>query len=172
MKRYRLGLILLTIIVGFSFTSCETDDYWKSGTLDIKFDLHPDTYDGYVQVTTIVRDVEIAEFNPSREDIIDIQLNDAWLEMSNFKRGDYIERFYIEAQGIGTFSFETPISIRETGQIVTVDNNAYFNFMQDVMNKLAYNKSIRITVTMYTRIYDGGPIYFDMKNNLDLRLTD
>ena len=35
MKLHKLGLILLTIVVGLSFTACETDDYyWTKGSLD------------------------------------------------------------------------------------------------------------------------------------------
>lgn len=34
MKLHKLGLILLTIVVGLSFTSCEENFYWTKGTLD------------------------------------------------------------------------------------------------------------------------------------------
>lgn len=34
MKLHKLGLILLTIIVGLSFSSCDEDYYWTRGTLD------------------------------------------------------------------------------------------------------------------------------------------
>lgn len=172
MKLHKLGFILLTIVVGLSFTSCDEDYYWKNANLDIKFNIEPDTYDGYDKVYTVVRDVDISGYNPAREEISSIRLDDAWLELSNFKRGDYINKFYIDVEGVGTYPYEWPISIRSDNEVITIDNDSYYYFMEDAINRLAYRGSIKVTVTIYTRIYDGGPIYFDLKNNLSLYIRE
>lgn len=174
MKLYKnkLFAVILTVVAVVMFSSCSSDDYyWKNGTLDVKFNLNLDR-NGYSEAFTTVRISEIPEINLSREDIYDMRTNDAWLEISNLKRGDYIDRFYIDVVGVGTYAYETPISVRSDGEIITIDDNAYFNFMRNVNNLIYRNGAVDMKISFYSRIYDGGPIYFDIQNNLDLELRD
>lgn len=175
MKYYmnKLCVILLTLLILVGFSSCETDEnyYWKSGTLDIKFNLNID-HNGYGQAYTTVRITEIPQFNPSREDLIGIKTNDSWITISNLLRGDVINRFYIEVPGVGVYAYETPISIREDAAKIIIDDNAYFNFMRNVNELLYRNGAVDMKITFYSNIYDGGPAYFDISNNLDLEVRD
>jgi hypothetical protein len=172
MKCYKNNIftVILIIITIVAFSSCHVDDYyWKKGTLDVNFDLNLDYY-GYAQVFTTVRIQEIPELNLSREDLTGLRTNDAWLEISNLRRNDYIERFYIEVAGVGTYAYETPISIRTDGEVITIDDNTFFNYMSKVNAFLYRDGAVDMKITFYSRIYDGGPIYFDIKNNLDLEI--
>lgn len=168
----KLFATILTIVTVITFSSCTTDDYyWKTGTLDVKFNMNLDR-NGYSQAYTTVRIQEIPEVDFSREEIYDLRTNDAWLELSNLKRGDYIERFYINVAGVGTYAYESPISVRSDGEIITIDDDAYFNFMRNVNALLYRNGAVDMRVTFHSRIYDGGPIYFGIHNNLELELRN
>lgn len=173
MKRYKLFIALFSIIALVSFTSCENDDYWKKGTLDLNFNLNTNNK-GYARVVTNVYIDEIPEFNPNREDLIGMSTKDSWIEISNFKYGDYIDRIDIEVAGVGIYSIGS-ISIRDNVGYITIDENnsrGYFNFMNDVFYRLYMDGSITMSITMYSNVYDGGPILFDVRNIFDLQMRD
>lgn len=174
MKLYKnkLFAVILTVFAIVAFSSCSSDDYyWRTGTLNVEFDLGLDR-NGYSEVYTTVYIDEIPQFNPSRDDLTDLRTNDAWLSISGLLQGDIINRFYIDVVGVGTYAYETPISIRQDGQVIEIDDTAYFNFMRNVNNLLFRNGSVDMKITFYSKIYDGGPVYFDIKNNLELELRD
>lgn len=175
MKKYANKLLAVSLVVFalLAFSSCHSDDddyFWRKGTLDISFDLYPSTNNGYVETTTTVYIDEIPEFNPNREDLMDLVTNDSWLTLSNFLRGDYIDRFYIDVDGVGTYSYEYTISIRYDGEEIVIDDNSYFNFMRNVNDRLYRYGYVNMRIRMYTGIYDRGPVYLDIQNNLDLEI--
>lgn len=172
LNKNKLFVVLLTVFTLVAFSSCHVDDYyWKNATLDVNFNLNLDR-NGYSQAYTTVRIQEIPEFNPSYDDLTGLRTNDSWLEISNLLRGDVINRFYIEVAGVGTYAYETPISVREDKAIVTIDDDAYYNFMRNVNDLLYRDGAVSMTVTFYSNIDDGGPVYFDIKNNLELEVRD
>lgn len=177
MKRYKNKLIAAVIVVFaiISFTSCENEYYWKDGTLDVNFDVYADR-NGYDEIYTTVRIEEIPQFNPSREDLVDLVTKDSWMKLSNLRRGDYIDRFYIEVAGVGRFAYERPISIRDDNAEVIIDDYAapgFFNFMRDVNYNIYRYGAVDMKITFYSRIYNNvEPIYFDIKSNLDLEVRD
>lgn len=167
----KLFLVLALVSGVIAFSSCSSHDYeWRRATLDIQFDMSPNPSNGYVDVSTTVYLDEIPEFNPSRERIVDLVTNDSWLNISNFLRGDYIDTFYIDVAGVGTYRYEIPIKIRQDDEIFTLDDNGYYNFMRDVNYLLLRDGAVDMRIRMYTNVYDGGPIYFDMQNNLDIEV--
>lgn len=173
MKRYKLFIALFSIIALVSFTSCENDDYWKKGTLDLNFNLNTNNK-GYARVVTNVYIDEIPEFNPNREDLIGMSIKDSWVEISNLTYGDYIDRIDIEVAGVGIYSIG-PISIRDNVGYITIDEDnsrGYLNFMNDAFYRLYMDGSITMSITMYSNVYDGGPILFDIRNIFDLQMRD
>lgn len=176
MKELKKTLFTATLLlIGIlTFSSCSSDDdyhyQWRSTTLDIGFDLYTSNINGYAEVSTTVYIEEIVDFNPNREDLINLRTTDSWLILSNFERGNYIDRFYIDVEGVGTYSYEYPISIRFDGEEILIDDDSYFNFMRDVNNLLYYDGFVNMRIRIYTNIYDDFPVYFDIHNNLDIEV--
>lgn len=174
MKPYKLLAVVFSIITLFAFSSCERDhDYWKKGTLNVELDLNTNNR-GYGRVATTVYIDEIPEFNPNRETLIGLVTKDSWMEISNLAYGDIIDRIDIDVAGVGVYSIGT-IIIRNDVDYITIDDSnsrGYSNFMNDVNYRLFRDGRINMVVTIYSNVYDGGPIYCDIKNIFDLELRD
>lgn len=173
MKKNIFIAVLFSIVTLVSFSSCERDDYWKKGTLDLKFDFNT-TNQGYARIATTVYLDEIPEFNPNRETLIGMSTKDTWIEISNVVYGDVIDRIDIDVAGVGVYRIG-PISIRNDVDYITIDDSnsrGYFNFMNDVNYRLYRDGRVNMIVTIYSNVYDGGPVFFDIRNIFDLQLRD
>ncbi|MDR1882390.1 MAG: hypothetical protein LBR26_06355 [Prevotella sp.] len=172
MKKYKYFAVLSALVALFSFSSCESD-YWKKGTLSLQFDLDTNNK-GYARVARIVYIDEIPEFNPYRETLVGMTTKDTWIEISNLVYGDFIDRIDIDVAGVGVYSIG-PISIRNDVDYITIDESSYrgyFNFMNDVNYRLYRDGRINLAITIYSNVYDGGPVYFDIRNIFDLQMRD
>lgn len=170
-KLHKALFIVLTLVVGLSFTSCENDYYWKRAEMDFSIPVYGDR-NGKFDYTMTIRDVDIQGFNPSREDLVSIRTNVAWLEVAGFISGDVVDYFSIEVDGVGRYDYNYPIRIKNDGDYVEIEDQVFFSFMQDVWIRVLNRGGVDVRVYGSSNIYNDGPFYFDFKNRLELELRD
>jgi len=171
MKNYRNRLFAVVFLVFtlFSFSSCENDRRWKATTLDFEVDV-PIRSDGYFNYTVRILDTDITDFRPSREDLIDIRTLNAWLILSNMNRRDRIN-LRLVADGNIVYDYIPTISPNIDNEFV-INDNAYVDFMADVIDVIRRRGYVDITITGDSNIGDGGPIVYTFENNIDIYVRD
>lgn len=174
MNFYKLTLItLFSLVIGFSFSSCDKDrEYNKSGALEADFDLLLNG-NGYSQTLTRRISIdEIQNYQRSKEDLLGVELLDAFFELDNLRKYDHIDRINIAVNGVGVYSYTIPINVRYDGEIIIIGDASYRDFMYNVIDLLLHDGFVDVKIELYSKIYDGGPIYFGLRNNLNLRVRD
>lgn len=171
MKRYnnKLFTAILLVFALLSFSSCENDSRWVATTLDFETDV-PIRSDGYYNYTIRILDTDIADYRPSREDLIDIRTLDAWLVISNFKRTDRVG-LRLVANGNIVYDYLPTISPNIDNEYV-INDNAYVDFMADVIDVIRSRGYVDITITGDSNIRDNGPLVFTFQNNIDIYVKD
>lgn len=169
MKLLKLKPILILFSV-LLFSSCSDEEFTSRGTLN--FSTNPVTdRGGYFESEFILYATDISGFNPSREDLLSVNTIDSWLEIysNEFIQGDVIYKFYIDAEGVGTYYHERPLNIRHYNDVFTIDDDAYYDFMARVIDQLNRRGSTWITIYGYTNM-NKCPVTFHLFNSLELRL--
>lgn len=171
MKKYKNKLFtaILLVCALLSFSSCENDSRWIASTLDFEAEV-PFRSDGYYNYTIRIYDTDITDFRPSRQDLLDIRTLDAWLIISNFKRRDRVN-LRLVANGNIVYDHLSTISPNIDNEYV-INDDAYFNFMADVIDIVRRRGYVDITITGNSNIGDGGPLVFTFENNIDIYIRD
>lgn len=169
MKLYKLGILLVVILAGLSFTSCE-DEEWVRSRLDIS--TYPDdpytNSSGRLAVTFDLYDTDIENYNPSRDRLLNIELYKSTLEVysRDFRYDDRLD-VTIETNYGTTFNARLYVDRDGYGYIDSNDG-AFGNFMYDVVNQLASRGRISMTFYIDTGINQRIPIGIDLLNDLNL----
>lgn len=171
MKKYRNKLlaVILSVSALLSFSSCENDYSWVATTLDFEAEV-PLRNDGYFNYTIRILDSDIADYRPSREELVDIRTLDGWLIMSNFKRTDRVS-LRLVATGGATYDHLSTISPDINNEYI-INDDGYFNFMADAIDMIRRNGYVDITITGESNIRDRGPLVFTFENNVDIYVRD
>ncbi|MFV0417119.1 MAG: hypothetical protein ACK5KT_00105 [Dysgonomonas sp.] len=171
MKRYKSKLFtaILLVFALLSFSSCEKEARWIATTLDFEVEV-PTRSDGYFEYTIRVYDIDIADYRPEREDLIDIRTLNAWVTLSNIERTHRIN-LRIVANGNIIYDYLPTISPNVNNEYV-INDNAYVDIMADVIYVIRRRGYVYITITGTSNIRDGYTIVFTFKNNIYIYVSD
>lgn len=175
MKKNFLLYSLMALILGLALTSCSDDDkdYLVKSNFDPMF--LPITQNGNFEARTTIYIEDIPNVNFSKEDIIDIYLKNAWVNVSgDLSRNDDINIYSIIVNGrtlLLDYNINVPNNVNNAGIDITNDN-AYINFMYDAMILLNQKGKIDVTVKGYSYLTQGRNLYITLCNNLDLTVRE
>lgn len=174
MRKYKNKLIaiILSVTAILSFSSCEDYDYrWKATTLDFEVDVPINPVNGRFSYPVRILDTDIADFRPSREDLMDINTLNGWLVISNFARNDRVTLSLIANGGAVRYDHLSVISPDRNNEYI-IEDDGYFNFMVDVIDIIRRNGYVDITIVGESNIEDVGPLVFAFENNIDIYIRD
>ncbi|WP_108821712.1 hypothetical protein [Dysgonomonas sp. Marseille-P4361] len=181
MKNYKNKLLatLLAVFTLFSFTSCETDDWFRGdyGFSTSEFEVPPYTDNrGTFSLLVDLYDTDIRGYDARIDYLNDFDIYNSWLTIyskKSFREGDQID-VYLESNGIGRYKATLRVDYRGEAYIDGGYDPNLRNFMYRFTDKLLANG--RAQLHIYGELYDhrGYPINqslpFDvtLENSLDL----
>lgn len=175
MKKNLLFYSLLTFIIGLGFTSCSNNDDEYIVKSNFDYTLFPITQNGNFEVRSTINIEDIPNVNHSREDILDIYLRNAWLNISgDLSRNDDIKIYSITING-KTLSLNYNINITNNignNGLDIMNDDAYIDFMYYAMNLLNQKGRIDVTINGYSYLNAGRNLYITLCNNLDLTVRE
>lgn len=172
----KLYLFLLISVLVISFTSCENEDYTKTGKLV------SDTYDWQYQpqtnnvgTVTVTLDMDIRDIQGynTYDRLYQIDLYNSFLTMDSkyMGTGDEVE-IRLWSYGIGEYRNIYKTDNRGITQISSDYDTSYRRFIQDLMDKLYSDGHLTLDVSVRVNRYQIIPFDLELNNNLDLRIRD
>jgi hypothetical protein len=169
MKLHRLSILLIVLLAGLAFTSCE-DEEWVRSRLDIT--TAPDdpvtNNSGNLSVTFNLYDTDIQGYDPRTDRLLNMDLYFSSLSLfsRDFRYNDRVD-VTIETNTRTTIDLRLYV---DGERYAYIDSNdpAFRNFMYDVMNQLVDRGNLSLTFYVNTGINQRIPIGIDLNNDLDL----
>jgi len=170
MKLHKLSILLIVILAGISFTSCE-DEEWVRSRFDIS--TYPDdpytNGTGRLSYPLDIYDTYIENYNPRADRILNMDLYSSILEINNSgysRNGELL------------VDITTNTSLRLPSLVLPVNHDGYAyidsgdpifrDFMYNVINYVINNGYIRMTFNIDTGRDQTARIGIDLSNDLDL----
>lgn len=169
MKLHKIGILLITLLVGLAFTSCE-DEEWVRARLDkTTYPNNPMTdSDGYLDITFEMFDTDIRGYDPRRDRLLNMEIPESSLSF-------YSDRFYYNDRLEITLETDTRTRLdlrlyvdRDGYAYIDDRDQAYRNFMYDVINQLINRGRIELYVFVDTGVSQRIPIEVELLNDLNL----
>ncbi len=181
MGKYIFKIFLLTCVlsIGFTFTSCETDDYDRIRT-EFDYSMYPPVgVNGNFMVTNTIYLSDINSKSGINNNIYDIDVEDAWMQVETddkygFSRGDQVAINRIIVNGmeyLPDYYVNVNSALEGSGYISFKNDPTYVDFMYNAMKILRERGRIDVTVYGYSSMYAGN-LYIVLVNNLNLLVDD
>lgn len=168
MKLHKLGILLITLLIGLSFTSCE-DEEWVRARLDkTTYPNNPVTDDGYLDITFDIYDTDIRGYDPRRDHLLNMEISESSLSFYS-DRFIYNDRLEITLETNTRTRIDLRLYVDRDGYAYIDDRDqAYRNFMYDVIEQLINRGSIGLRVFVDTGVSQHIPIEVELLNDLNL----
>jgi len=169
MKLHRLSILLIVLLAGLTFTSCE-DEEWVRARMDIT--TAPDdpvtNSSGNLSVTFTLYDTDIQGYDPRTDRLLNIDVYNSYLTLfsRDFRYNDRLD-ITIETNTRTAIDLRLYVD-REGYAYIDSNDSAFRNFMYDVMNQLVDRGSLNLTFYVSTGINQRIPIGIDLNSDLDL----
>lgn len=170
MKLNKIGIILISILTVFAFTSCDDEDEWIRARLDRStYPNNPYTNNGYLDVTFDFYDTDIRGYNPGRDRVHNINIAATSLSFysNNFYYNDRLEVTLETDAGALLRNLRLYVD-RDGYAYIDGQNQAYLNFMYDFVNQIITRGDVELYVYVDTGVSQRIPIEIEFLNDLDL----
>ncbi|SHF29778.1 hypothetical protein [Dysgonomonas macrotermitis] len=172
MRKSNFLYIVLVVIIGIGFAGCTTNnDYVIKSNFD--YVMPTITKNGNFEARSTIYLRDIPGINLSREEILDLYLKNAWINISgDISRGDDINIYDITINGTTlTLDYYVNVGNPGSGGLDISNDNAYINFMHDAMILLNNRGNIDVRIRGYSYM-SAGNLYITLCNNLDVTLRE
>ena len=184
MKLQKLSFVLLlTVLFGLTFSSCDDDDYYTTvrATLDIDTSKNPmktsnnGRFSFYYDI--YYNDIQGLYYNENVRNVY-LYSSELWLGVDNpyLNVGDRIT-FTLEGDNSGSFTTNLQLGVDKYGLVAYINegNPNYANFMERLISQVIYNGSARLYVSgnaYDSQLAEASWISLTIQNNIDVEVYD
>lgn len=178
MKLYRFCFTLILSLVGLVFSSCEDDDVWINGHLDISTpaDAGTDRY-GYFEMGERYYSSDIVGYNKHRDRLLDYRFvgSSLYISSSRFIDGDRLNVSIRTGRMTNPYTVGLRVAWDARNGVysafIDTTDPRYSDFIDQAIFELMDMGYIDLVISVDTGIGRSVPIYVEMLNDIDLYVS-
>lgn len=174
MRLKNIRIIILVLLIGIGFASCEDREFRQASTFKVEFDAFANPNTGYFEETRRigVSSQFFSNFNDSRDEVRDIRFFEGWIEIGNLVRDDRIYEINIDLNGRRIYRNTRGWAPGGKEYIWIGDDVALDNAIMEILHAIGGNRAADVTIYGKSNLMDEGPLEVDLMADVELLIRD